>query len=117
MAKLVEGVKFNTPIKEGKEAFRARLWTLAPAGATALCPAVVASVSLAALSPGSTVTLATDGLANVGFGSLDGIAKACEEAVEQKKKMYEAIGEKAKVQNTVVNTCKLRSLHLFSILF
>jgi hypothetical protein len=41
-------------------------------GATALGPAVIAAIELASKgAPGSIVFICTDGLANVGLGSLD----------------------------------------------
>ena len=43
-------------------------------GPTALGPALLSSIALAAEgSPGSTVVLCTDGLANVGLGAFDGV--------------------------------------------
>ena len=41
-------------------------------GQTALGPAVLVSVVIASQKPGSKVVICTDGLANIGLGSLDG---------------------------------------------
>lgn len=60
-------------------------------GPTALGPAVLTSVALAAEgAPGSTVVICTDGLANVGLGALD---EAHTEAdVAKVKEFYERVG-------------------------
>ena len=52
-------------------------------GQTALGPALISAIELASKgSPGSTVTLCTDGLANIGLGILDPFT-------EEKKAFYQ----------------------------
>ena len=60
-------------------------------GPTALGPALVSAVSIAAKGgPGSTVILCTDGLANVGIGAFDEIVN---EAQSRKAdELYESLG-------------------------
>lgn len=49
-----------------------KLQAIEETGATALGPAIVTSVCMAAQGkPGSTVVICTDGLANVGLGAFD----------------------------------------------
>lgn len=60
-------------------------------GPTALGPAVLTSVALAAEGkPGSTVVICTDGLANVGLGAFDD-AKS-EDEIAKVKEFYERVG-------------------------
>ena len=47
--------------------------SLEEGGQTALGPALLLSVAMAAQCPGSRVVICTDGLANVGLGNLDDI--------------------------------------------
>ena len=52
-------------------------------GATALGPALVVSVNIAASHPGSKVILCTDGKANIGLGKLEGDSERCDKEVEE----------------------------------
>jgi len=57
---------------ESYEKLIANLNKTEPKGQTALGPALVSAIEVASKgSPGSTVILCTDGLANIGIGSLD----------------------------------------------
>ena len=59
-------------------------------GQTALGPALISAIEVASKgSPGSTIILCTDGLANIGLGVLDPLA-------EENKKFYEDLGQLAK---------------------
>eukprot|EP01102_Stenamoeba_stenopodia_P018668 TRINITY_DN6891_c0_g1_i2.p1 TRINITY_DN6891_c0_g1~~TRINITY_DN6891_c0_g1_i2.p1 ORF type:complete len:715 (+),score=225.83 TRINITY_DN6891_c0_g1_i2:79-2223(+) len=59
------------PIKDSRDKLHNKLYSLEEHGATALGPAILVSVSLATLKPGSQVIVCTDGKANVGLGALD----------------------------------------------
>ena len=48
------------------------VYSLKPTGATALGPALAVATAMAARVAGSKITIATDGLANVGLGSIEG---------------------------------------------
>ncbi len=54
----------KTPVRESKEGLLKKLWALEEGGQTALGPALACSIFVAAQSAGSSVLLATDGLAN-----------------------------------------------------
>ena len=56
--------------------------------ATALGPALFCGLNLVQEREGSQIILCTDGLANIGLGSLDG----CAEDLEQSKEFYRQIG-------------------------
>jgi hypothetical protein len=76
-------------------------------GPTALGPAVLTSVALAAEGkPGSTVVICTDGLANVGLGAFD---EAKDEAqIAKVKEFYERVGQYAKSKGVTVNLVSIK---------
>lgn len=59
------------PISESCDKLVDKLYDLQETGPTALGPALLMSLTMASKVPGSRVVVATDGLANVGLGSLD----------------------------------------------
>lgn len=59
------------PIIKSRSKISEKLFELYEEGQTALGPALLASSSLASQVPGSKVVLCTDGLANIGVGSMD----------------------------------------------
>jgi small GTP-binding protein len=63
-------------VASDREALVERVMQLTEGGATALGPALVVATAIAALKKNATVTLCTDGLANVGVGALDGASAA-----------------------------------------
>ena len=65
--------------------------SLEETGPTALGPAILTAISLAGEgSPGSTVIVCTDGLANVGLGSFDEVFN--EEQSKKVDEYYEMVG-------------------------
>lgn len=59
-------------VSETAQALTDRLMKIEETGPTALGPALIASIGLASAGkPGSKVIICTDGLSNVGIGSLD----------------------------------------------
>jgi len=58
------------PISQSSESLAAALFALEETGPTALGPALVAAVAMAWTARGSSVVVCTDGLANVGLGSM-----------------------------------------------
>jgi hypothetical protein len=52
-------------VKESSDALRTRLYGLEEGGGTALGPACVVGVAMAATKPGAKLIIATDGLSNV----------------------------------------------------
>jgi len=62
----------KAPLKESYERILFQINKIEASGATSLGPAVVSAIELAGKgSPGSAVVICTDGLANIGLGSLD----------------------------------------------
>lgn len=71
-------------------------------GQTALGPALVSAIEIASKgSPGSTVILCTDGLANIGIGILDPLT-------EESRKLYDELAELAKTRNLSVNIMTIK---------
>lgn len=101
--------KFNEimarPISVTKEQLCKRLLSLEETGPTALGPALLASVALAGQGGvGSKVILCTDGIANVGLGSLE-----TEEEVEASEGFYAQVGELAKQTGVSISVISIAS--------
>lgn len=76
-----------------------KLKSLNEEGATALGPALLVAASMASQHPLSEVIVCTDGIPNVGLGSLDGD----EETVIEARQFYEKVGLYAKGNNTTLS--------------
>ena len=71
-------------------------------GQTALGPALISAIEIASKgSPGSTVFLCTDGLANRGIGNLESLE-------EEKNVFYDELAEAAKNKNIAVNIMTIK---------
>lgn len=82
--------KLQEPLGTAYEGLIKQLEKQEAKGQTALGPALVSAIEVASKgSPGSTVILCTDGLANVGVGYLDPLT-------EESRKFYEDLGNLAK---------------------
>jgi len=97
-----QATHIDAKVDDSKDILEKKIWDFTESGATALGPAMVVAVSAAAQRPGSSVTLCTDGLANVGLGSLEDIDT--NEAAEQKADaFYTRIGQYALDKGVVIN--------------
>jgi len=75
-------------------------------GPTALGPAVLTSVAMAAEgAAGSQVIICTDGLANIGLGAFD--EATTEEEIARVDEFYERVGEYAKNKGITINVVSL----------
>lgn len=74
--------------------YRVVLSSLEEGGQTALGPALLIAITMACKAAGSKVIMCTDGLANVGLGSLDGLTN---EEYKSAAEFYAKLGETAKV--------------------
>ena len=88
-------------LKESKEKLIERLWNLEEGGGTSLGPALQLSIAIAGSSPGSSVILCTDGLANVGLGSL--VDKESDYAP-----YYVELAEQAKLKGVTVSVVSIK---------
>jgi len=87
-------------ISESKEDILEKLWDIEESGPTALGPALQLSIAIAGSKPGSSVILCTDGLANVGLGSLDGTNS-------EVTPYYVELAEQAKLKGVSVSVISL----------
>jgi len=107
--------KLAVPIEKSSKALLDKLYKLKEHGPTALGPALVVSIAMASQQTGSQVVLCTDGLANVGLGSLEDLKS--DEEKEVVAKWYEDIGDYALSKGVTVNVisitdgeCRLENL-------
>ena len=70
------------------------VYSLEERGATALGPALLLSVAMACEVPGSKVIICTDGMANVGLGSLEN-SDADEQALDRATTFYDQVSTMA----------------------
>jgi hypothetical protein len=115
-AQVDAGIHMTKPISATKEELIHGLETIEESGQTALGPALVVSLGLAMKgAPGSRVIICTDGLANVGLGSLENLVT--EESITATKGFYTKLGELAKergisisIVSIVGEDCRLEML-------
>ncbi len=74
------------------------MWGLEEGGQTALGPALAVAVFVASHSAGSSVLLATDGLANKGVGALEDLADETSAAL-----FYQEVGEQGRLHGVTVS--------------
>jgi hypothetical protein len=75
----VTDTHMKNSIVEAREKLTDKLYELQESGPTALGPALLTAISMAAQgSAGSSVTLCTDGLSNIGLGAIEGIKDSTE---------------------------------------
>ena len=92
--------KISKAINESEDVLLDKLWDLEECGATALGPALQLSIAIAGSKPGSHVILCTDGLANVGLGSLEG-------KESDYTPYYTELAEQAKLKGVTVSVISL----------
>lgn len=101
-----EGYAMNKPIKEAKDSLVNKLFSLEEGGSTALGPALVCALGMSSKKPGSTIILCTDGLSNVGLGSLDELYT--DEEKESASKFYEQIGQVAQAEGIAISVISIK---------
>merc|ERR1719361_1389651 len=119
------GCNVEKKVGECREKLSKALWSLKETGQTALGPALAVSIAMASSKPGSQVILCTDGLANVGVGSLEidenqqnqNADNNEEEIVDPILQWYQALGDYAVANGVIVNIisitddgCRLENL-------
>lgn len=105
------------PIKEARKALSSKLFALEEGGQTGLGPALIVAIEMAAQKAGSQVIVCTDGLANIGLGSLEGFDQLGEEEKTAVESFYNEAAQKAKACGVAVSLisiegqeCKLEQL-------
>jgi len=117
------GCTVEKNIGECRDKLSKALWSLKETGQTALGPALAVSIAMASSKPGSQVILCTDGLANVGVGSLEMDENQQnddddnEVEVDPILQWYQALGDYAVANGVIVNIisitddgCRLENL-------
>jgi Mg-chelatase subunit ChlD len=102
LKQIASAFQVNTPVRESKENLLKKLWSLEEGGQTALGPALACSIFVAAQSAGSSVLLATDGLANKGIGTLEDVADETTAAM-----FYQEMGEQGRLNGVTVSIVSL----------
>jgi len=104
LLKAGESYVLQSTIGVAEQALSSKVFALEEGGATALGPGLLVSVAIAAQTPGSKVVICTDGLANVGIGSLDGDGESKAAA----ERFYETIGLYAKTRGVSISVISIR---------
>jgi hypothetical protein len=90
------------PLKDTYDTLLKQLYNIQESGQTALGPAMLFSVNMIkGISPGSTIMLCTDGISNLGLGSLEGIKES--KLLEDMQAFYTQLGVTAKEKGVVIN--------------
>lgn len=92
-------------VGEAGQTLSATLFAIEETGATALGPGLLVSIAMAAKEPGTRVVVCTDGLANVGLGSLD-IKDPTQLATS--RQWYEGVANFAKASGVTVSVISLK---------
>lgn len=106
----------SKPVSETKEQIKARVNAIEETGQTALGPGLLVSLGIAMKGvTGSKIILCTDGLANIGLGSVDSLKSESE--INAAKGFYSKVGELAKEKGISISLisivgedCKLELL-------
>ena len=95
-------LRMTKKINESKKLLTDKLMSLEETGPTALGPALLTGIAMAAEgAPGSQVTLCTDGLANIGIGNFDDAKD--QDQMAKVKEFYERAGQYAKSKGLTIN--------------
>lgn len=94
--------RLTKPVSETKDILKAKLVAIEETGPTALGPGILTAVAMAAEgSPGSSVVICTDGLANVGLGAWDECHTEADTQAAQT--FYERIGQIASTAGVTIS--------------
>jgi hypothetical protein len=103
LIQIASNYRLAQPISQTKDKLVKSLYDLQESGATALGPAVVVSVGMLQNLPGSTIVLATDGLANTGVGAMDS-----DETQVTSNQFYEEVSLFAKQKGITINVVGIK---------
>ena len=99
-----KGYDIVTPVSHSSKILCDKIFGLEETGATALGPALLASIAIASKNRGSKVILCTDGKANIGLGNLD----IDEDQLENVASFYTQLGDLAKENGTSVSVMSIK---------
>jgi hypothetical protein len=102
------GAKLDKPVSECRKNLGEIVASLEERGATALGPALLVSIGLAGMTRGSSVVLCTDGLANIGVGNLEALAKGSDKDHDAIREFYENVGDVAVAKGVSVSIISIK---------
>jgi len=94
------------PIGECKEKILKQLFNLSENGPTALGPAVLASIGICDILGSKKMIICTDGLSNIGIGSLDELHT--NEEKEESRQTYEGFGIEAQSKGIAISVLSIK---------
>jgi len=103
LIQIASNYQLVNPISLSKDKLVKALYDLSESGSTALGPAVLISVGMLHKNPGSTIVLATDGLANTGIGAMD-----TPDQILAANQFYDEIGLFAKQKGITINVVGIK---------
>jgi len=110
-------INITRPIKDSKEDLISKLFSLEEIGPTGLGPALAISIGMCENHAGSKIVICTDGLANMGIGSMEGFETNLIEDHGMIESFYEGIGLYARANGinisviSIIGTeCKIENL-------
>ncbi|EFA75947.1 type A von Willebrand factor domain-containing protein [Heterostelium album PN500] len=92
----------DQPISKTRALLLKKVFAMDADGSTALGPGIAVAVGMTAAIPGSTIVLATDGLSNIGVGSVES------SNVSEAAKFYDEIGQIAKKNGTTISVLTIK---------
>jgi len=92
----------STPLKESHGFLLKQLYSIEETGQTSLGPAVLFSINMIdGVSPGSRIILCTDGISNMGVGSMEG--KSSQDELDTLRSFYKNLGSLAKTKGIIID--------------
>lgn len=101
LTKIGSDVSLPTSITSSRDTLGKKIFDLEEGGQTALGPALLVSTIIACQVPGSKVIICTDGMANIGLGSLDNLTTT--EEFEAATLFYQKVSTIAKTKGVSVS--------------
>jgi hypothetical protein len=99
--------RLEKTIGETAKILKDKVMGIEETGPTAMGPAVLTSVAMACCGkPGSTVTVCTDGLANIGLGAFDEVKT--EQDMAKVDEFYERVGQLAQANGVTINIISIQ---------
>jgi hypothetical protein len=95
------------PISDTRKKLGEKVFELEERGSTALGPALLASVAMACETPGSKVIICTDGLANIGLGSLED-SDVDDQLLERAQIFYKEVSDMAVSKGVSVSVVSIK---------
>jgi len=109
IVKFAENITVNDSITKVFDAMADEVIYMKERGATALGPALLSAITIASRKRGSYVVLCTDGMANQGIGSLEGLRIRDEDTEKSEVELlYEKFGDTAKDSGVTVSVIGIK---------